>query len=141
MIQITKEELGEIIDLTEQMCNLDGWVKEALPLAQRRMDIITLASARPHTPTKSVSLTAIEIALRKDDCPSKSVQWAIEKINQYQENQEQHDTAIRNAILDDLIETTEEDFIVDFDDNYVITYGDFLFNVESLRTPTTKEHP
>jgi len=53
MIQITKEELGEIIDLTEQMCNLDGWVKEALPLAQRRMDIITLASARPHTPTSN----------------------------------------------------------------------------------------
>jgi len=61
MIQITKEELGEIIDLTEQMCNLDGWVKEALPLAQRRMDIITLASARPHTSTQDKRVPYVEV--------------------------------------------------------------------------------
>jgi len=59
---------------------------------------------RPHTstPVKSVTLTSIEMALRKEDCPSKNVQWAIEKLNQYQENQEQHDTAIRTATLDEL---------------------------------------
>ena len=51
---------------------------------------IIIAVNRPHTPAPehSVSLTAIEIALRREDCPSENVQWAIEHLNQYQERQE-----------------------------------------------------
>jgi hypothetical protein len=57
----------------------------------------------------SASLTAIEIALRKEEIPSENVQWAIEKLNQYQENQEGHDAAIaahtREEVLDKLIQS------------------------------------
>ena len=47
MFQITQEEIGEIIDITEEMCNLEGWTEEALPLAQKRMAIIEKARSRP----------------------------------------------------------------------------------------------
>jgi flagellar biosynthesis/type III secretory pathway protein FliH len=59
-------------------------------------------------PVYSASLTAIEIALRKEEIPSENVQWAIEKLNQYQENQEHHDAAIaaqaREKVLKELYE-------------------------------------
>ena len=107
MIQITKEELGEIIDLTEQMCNLDGWVKEALPLAQRRMDIITLASARPHTPTSNPceEQGCTDIENCDEICDHSRIYspaWVKE-----------HDAAIRKVererVLDKLLEWNEHD--------------------------------
>jgi len=51
--------------------------------------------ARHHNPAKNVSLTAIEIALRKEECPSENVQWAIEHLNRYQERIGVHDAATR----------------------------------------------
>ena len=50
MILISEEELGEVIDITEEMCNQKGWVKEVLPLAQKRMDVINKARSRPYNP-------------------------------------------------------------------------------------------
>jgi hypothetical protein len=121
----------------------------------------------PHTPTptKSVSLTAIEIALRKEDCPSKNVQWTIEKLNQYQEQQEQHcpHTAPRppceeciyqsqSAEHDTTIAQTARDQALDEVKKYCLVrssccgtvkqlcYDAVISKIESLRTPT-KEHP
>jgi len=39
----------------------------------------------------------------------------------------------RDKVLDELIDTIKEDFTEDFDGDLIITYGDFLFNVNSLR--------
>ena len=58
MFQITQEEIGEIIDITEEMCNLEGWTEEALPLAQKRMAIIEKARSRPHTPAPAADQKA-----------------------------------------------------------------------------------
>ena len=46
MIILTEEELGEIIDLTEDMALNPGWVKEILPLAKKRMKIINRGRKR-----------------------------------------------------------------------------------------------
>ena len=45
---ITEEELGGIIDITEDMCIQEGWVKEVVPLAQKRMSIINKVRSRPY---------------------------------------------------------------------------------------------
>ena len=39
----------------------------------------------------------------------------------------------RNRVLDELVDTIKEDFTVGFDGDITITYGGFLFNVNSLR--------
>ena len=39
----------------------------------------------------------------------------------------------RNRVLDELVDTIKEDFTEGFDGDLTITYGDFLFNVNSLR--------
>ena len=44
---VTKEELEQIIDLTERMDNTPGWVAEVQPLANKRMEIITTILTRP----------------------------------------------------------------------------------------------
>ena len=141
MLQLTQEELGEIIDITEQMCNLDGWVKEALPLAQKRQSIIETARSRPNTQAPELtaakslisiyrpntSTTVPEAELRdmptlhdkerymqgyragqisvSDPCVSCSFvdvcsMSASEACKR--EMQKEHDTAIRNATLDEL---------------------------------------
>jgi hypothetical protein len=51
MLQFTEEELGEIIELTEEMCTRNGWVNEIVPPAKKRMEIINRARSRPHTPS------------------------------------------------------------------------------------------
>jgi hypothetical protein len=48
MLQLTEEELGEIIELTEKMCTRNGWVNEIAPPAKKRMEIINRARTRPH---------------------------------------------------------------------------------------------
>ena len=48
MLQLTEEELGEIIELTVEMCTRNGWVNEIVPPAKKRMEIITCARSRPH---------------------------------------------------------------------------------------------
>jgi hypothetical protein len=48
MLQLTEEELGEIIELTEEMCTRNGWVNEIVPPAKKRMEIIARARSRPH---------------------------------------------------------------------------------------------
>jgi len=45
---ITEEELGGIIDITEDMCIQEGWVKEVVPLAQKRMSIINRVCSHPY---------------------------------------------------------------------------------------------
>ena len=45
---ITEEELGGIIDITEDMCIQEGWVKEVVPLAQERMSIINRVRSHPY---------------------------------------------------------------------------------------------
>jgi hypothetical protein len=44
---ITKEEIGQIIDLTERMDGIPGWVKEVRPIADKRMKIIKKILDRP----------------------------------------------------------------------------------------------
>jgi len=39
----------------------------------------------------------------------------------------------RDKVLDELVDTIKEDFTEGFDGDLTITYGDFLFNVNSLR--------
>ena len=46
MIILTEEELGEIMDLTEDMVLHNGWVKEILPFAEKRMEIINRGRKR-----------------------------------------------------------------------------------------------
>ena len=69
MFQITQEEIGEIIDITEEMCNLEGWTEEALPLAQKRMVIIEKARSRPAPSPETITKElALELCMdaRKD---------------------------------------------------------------------------
>ena len=40
--------MGGIIDITEDMCIQEGWVKEVVPLAQKRMSIINKVRSRPY---------------------------------------------------------------------------------------------
>jgi hypothetical protein len=137
------ESLSALADYFNAAINGDDDKSKLNRLWDVQMQIIR---SRPHTPTKSVTLTAIEIALRKEDCPSKSVQWAIEKLNQYQEQQEQHDTAIRNATLDAIQEHAIKAGFVRYDNkgricNYTyINPKRLLQKIESLRTQT-QEHP
>ena len=82
--------------------------------AEHREELYSVINTRtrPTTaPSKSVTLTSIEIALRKEENPSENIQWAIEKLNQYQEQQEQHDTAIRNATLDDFAQWIKTEWV------------------------------
>ena len=63
MFQITQEEIGEIIDITEEMCNLEGWTEEALPLAQKRMAIIEKARSRPSPSPSELAATAYQAGI------------------------------------------------------------------------------
>jgi len=73
MILFSEEELGEIIDITEEMCNQEGWVKEVLPLAQKRMDIINKARLR-------------EQSIRQDE-REKVLDKLTERIKRFEEHQ------------------------------------------------------
>jgi hypothetical protein len=44
---ISEEELKEIIEDTEDMCNAPGWVIDVQPIANRRMDKINKIRSRP----------------------------------------------------------------------------------------------
>ena len=44
---ITKEELGEIIDITENISLVEGWVKKIQPLVNKRMELTTKILSRP----------------------------------------------------------------------------------------------
>jgi len=66
MFQITQEEIGEIIDITEEMCNLEGWTEEALPLAQKRMAIIEKARSRP-APSPEPKFNSADLLLLAHD--------------------------------------------------------------------------
>jgi histidinol-phosphate/aromatic aminotransferase/cobyric acid decarboxylase-like protein len=85
------------------------------------------------TPQKSVSLTAIEIALRKEENPSEYVQWAIEHLNRYQEQEAQ----ARNATLDAIIEFTKGNSeTIEADDGSLedaVFLGELLDKINSLR--------
>jgi len=43
---ISEEEIKNIIDLTEEMCETPGWVINIQPIANRRMDIINSIRSR-----------------------------------------------------------------------------------------------
>ena len=143
----TLEQLQSVIDVVRSDAVYDDdvfYFKVDVGEFQTIVHSLVPIRSRPTpAPAYSASLTSIEIALRKEENPSDNIQWAIEKLNQYQENQEQHDAAVaaqaREKALDELIETIKEDFTEDFDGELTITYGDFLFNVQSLRTQ--QEHP
>lgn len=47
----------------------------------------------------------------------------------------------RDKALDELIDTIKEDFTENFDGDLTITYGDFIFNVNSLRTTQGSRDP
>jgi hypothetical protein len=49
-MEITEKELGQIIDITEDMCNVGGWVDECYPFAKKRMDLINNIRNRKHIP-------------------------------------------------------------------------------------------
>ncbi|MCJ7697329.1 MAG: hypothetical protein MUO73_03255 [Thermoplasmata archaeon] len=49
MFLISEEEIGEIIKLTEDMCNTPGWVEKVLPYAKKRMDLINIIRSRSFT--------------------------------------------------------------------------------------------
>jgi hypothetical protein len=44
---ITKEELGEIIDITEDISLVEGWIKKIQPLVNKRMELTTKILSRP----------------------------------------------------------------------------------------------
>jgi len=48
---ISGEEMKDIIDLTEEMCETPGWIINIQPIANRRMAIINEIRSRPHTST------------------------------------------------------------------------------------------
>jgi hypothetical protein len=49
-MEMTEKELGQIIDITEDMCNADGWVDECLPFAKKRMELINMIRKRKELP-------------------------------------------------------------------------------------------
>jgi hypothetical protein len=102
---ITKDELTRISEIDYGNCD-----------AANR--VVAKVRSRPApAPAHSTSLTAIEIALRKEENPSENVQWAIEKLNRYQENQEHHDTAVasqaREKVLAKLVEKWSGRYVED----------------------------
>lgn len=62
MLQLTEDELGEIIELTEEMCTRNGWVNEIVPPAKKRMEIITRARSRPHPAPALEGRTEFDVA-------------------------------------------------------------------------------
>jgi len=44
---ITKEELGEIINITEDISLVEGWIKKIQPLVNKRMELTTKILSRP----------------------------------------------------------------------------------------------
>ena len=58
---ITEEELGGIIDITEDMCIQEGWVKEVVPLAQKRMSIINKVRSRPYQSERETVLELLRL--------------------------------------------------------------------------------
>ena len=47
MFVISEDEMKNIIDLTEEMCETPGWVINVQPIASRRMDIINKIRSHP----------------------------------------------------------------------------------------------
>ena len=94
---ITEEQLKAIIDLTEEMCETPGWVINIQPIAERRMSIINSIRSRPHTSTPQ--WTDAEVMKEIQDAFDRGVAAAESTIDM-----QKHDTAIRNATLDKVIE-------------------------------------
>ena len=59
-----------------------------------------------------------------EDCPCGKAQTCYECT---------HPPSERDKVLDELVDTIKEDFTEGFDGDLTNTYGDFLFNVNSLR--------
>lgn len=62
MFLISEDEIGTIIDMTEEICNTPGWVNEILPLVKKRMELINQIRSRPYTSAGSDAV--MEIPLR-----------------------------------------------------------------------------
>ena len=87
---ISEDEMKNIIDLTEEMCETPGWVINVQPIANRRMDIINKVRSRPLSEVISSRhgcLTCFD-----SNCPV----WQTADQNCWKP-QEAHDTAIRKA--------------------------------------------
>jgi hypothetical protein len=77
-MEITEKELGQIIDITEDMCNADGWVDECLPFAKKRMDLINIICNRKHIPEPTTE--EILYILKKRYSEEPAIQDYIEMI-------------------------------------------------------------
>jgi hypothetical protein len=60
MFFISEEEIGELLDVTEDICNSEGWVTpEQIALAKKRIDIVNRIKSRPHTPAPDLKIMTI----------------------------------------------------------------------------------
>lgn len=77
-MEITDKELGKIIDLTEDICNMEGYVDDCFPIAKKRMDLINSIRSR----TQPVDPTTDEILyiLKKRYRDEPAIQDYIEMI-------------------------------------------------------------
>ena len=79
---LTKEELSQIIDLTERIGDTGGWVKEVQPVVNERMKLLNEVLSRP-APTHKTNMFFAPML----DCDCEVCKDA----------REAHDTVIRNA--------------------------------------------
>jgi len=132
MFVISEEEMKDIIDLTEEMCETPGWVINIQPIANRRMTIINEIRSRPHTSTPQTELQPSfdiiddlerQLKFYKDrinylQCWQSSMRDPERKIvcdilaNGFtlttKEDVDNADTAIRNATLDKLYDKANQ---------------------------------